>query len=258
MKSVSVIIFLILLCLKSAFPQGEIDNQSKILYRNERTLALTLNSNGYSADFRYARRRNAFKKSLYAIEFSYVKHEKEAKITLFSSQQLGNSFVYGKLNSFWTLRIGLGMQKEIFQKQDKGGISIRYFYHFGPVIGFLKPIYYELEPDSSGHSPVVKFEAHLTTIERKAPFYTGLNELSVVPGVYTKLGFTFEFSKNDAVFSAIETGIGIDAFARVIPIMANDQNHWLFLSFFLTYRFGKVIDVRLNHGVTKLDEMLTN
>lgn len=257
MKTIITILFLILLTLESAFSQGEIDTQSKILYRNERTYALTLNSNGYSADFRFAKRLNAFKKSLYTLEFSYIKHEKEAKAPI-STQQLGNGFVFGKLNSFWALRGGIGFQKELFQKQDKGGISIRYFYHVGPVIGFLKPIYYELDADSTGHSAIVKFEPHLSNIQRKAPFYDGLSELSVVPGAYGKFGFTFEFGKKDEVFRAIEAGIAIDAYIKVIPIMANNENHWLFFSFYISYRFGKVIDVQFNNKVTKLDEILSN
>jgi hypothetical protein len=255
MKTISAILFLILLNLESAFSQGEIDTQSKILYRNERTYAVTLNSNGYSADFRYAKRLNAFKKSLYALEFSYIKHEKEAKAPI-SSQQLGNGFVFGKLNSFWALRTGVGLQKELFQKQDKGGISIRYFYHFGPVIGFLKPIYYELGPDSTGHSPIVKFEPHLSNIQNKAPFYDGLSELSVVPGAYGKFGFTFEFSKADQVFSAIEIGAELNLFVKNIPIMANDHNKLTFFSFFLSYRFGKVIDAKFNSTPNKIDEIL--
>jgi hypothetical protein len=258
MRTISVILFLVLSSLKSAFPQGEIDTQSKILYRNERTFAAIVSSNGYGADFRFAKRLDAFRKSLYVLEFSYIKHEKEAKITLLSSQTLGNSFVFGKLNAFYALRGGIGFQKEIFGKQDKGGISVRYFYHFGPVIGFLKPIYYELEPDSTGHVESVKFESHLTNIQRKAPFYVGLNELSIVPGIYGKFGFTFEFSRNDEVFKAIETGIALDAYYKVVPIMANNENHWLFFSFYLSYRFGKVIDSQFNNKETKLDKMLSN
>jgi hypothetical protein len=257
MKTISAILFFILLNLMSAFSQGEIDTQSKLLYRNERTLALTINTNGYGGDFRYAKRLDAFRKSLYVLEFSYIKHEKEAKITLLTSQQIGNSFVFGKLIAFYALRGGIGFQKELYQKQDKGGISIRYFYHVGPVIGIKKPIYYEVETDS-GRVVTMKFESHITTIDRKAPFYKGLDELSLVPGAYGKFGFTFEFSKNDQVFSAIETGMAMDAFIKEIRIMDNNENHWLFFSFFLTYRFGKVIDSQFNNKTNKLDEMLSN
>ena len=53
------------------------------------------------------------------------------------------NIVYGKLNATYTLKGGLGYQKEMFQKRDQGGISIRYFINFGPSFAIMKPIYYE-------------------------------------------------------------------------------------------------------------------
>jgi hypothetical protein len=148
---------------------------------------------------------NYAKKTLYEIDLAKIKHEKELKITFSSSQQIGSSFVYGKLNTLFTLRGGIGMQKEIFRKEDKGGISIRYFYTFGPSIGLQKPVYYEIiVPSTDSTSPyqyetkTVRFETHIIDqIQRRAPFYVGLDELTLVPGVYGKFGFTFEFGKSD-------------------------------------------------------------
>lgn len=265
MKTVTAILFFIGVISLSLFSQGEIDEEEKIFYRNEKTYALTLTSNGFGINYRYARRADAFKKTLYELGLNVVKHEKEIKISMSSSQQLGGSFVYGKLNSLTTLHGGIGMQKELFRKEDKGGISIRYFYTFGPSIGFLKPVYYDVivyEEDEQGVSVQVqkrmKFESHIIMIERKAPFYVGFEELSVVPGAYGKFGFTFEFSKSDAAFNAIETGIVIDAFIKKVPIMANDQNHWIYPAFFLSYRFGKIVDAQYKTKRNKIDEVLTD
>jgi hypothetical protein len=257
MKTVAAILFYICLTISSAFAQGEIDDQEKIFYRNERTYAFTLNTNGFSGNFRYAKRINGFKKTLYEVDLAKIKHEKELKITFSSSQQFGSSFVYGKLNTLFTLRGGIGLQKELFSKEDKGGISIRYFYTFGPSIGLQKPVYYEIIVTNTNTTKIVKFESHLLDqIQRRAPFYVGLKELSIVPGVYGKFGFTFEFGKSDAVFRAIETGVVIDAFIRKVPILANNLNHWCFPSFFLSYRFGRVIDAQLKKPPTKIDTIL--
>jgi hypothetical protein len=245
--------------------QGEIDAQEKIFYRNERTFAATLASNGFAGNFRYSKRIDAFRKTNYEIGFAYLKHEKEYKISYSSSPQLGGSFVFGKTNSLFSLRAGIGFQKELFRKEDKGGISIRYFYTFGPSIGFQKPVYYDVivsEMDNEGNyvqvRKTMKFESHITAVERKAPFYVGLDEISVVPGIYGKFGFTFEFSKNDRSFNAIEAGIICDAFLRKIPIMANDHNHWFYPAVFISYRFGKVIDAQFKTRPTKVDELITD
>ena len=253
MKTVSAIIFLILYGLLSAYPQGEIDDQEKIFYRNERTFAGIVNTNGFGLGFRYAKRLDGYRKSTYELELSYVKDEKETKISLTSAQNFGSSFVPGKLNAFFTLHAGIGYQRELFQKRDRGGISIRYFYNFGPTIGILKPIYYMVQ----GSQDPVKFEIDIgKNIEGKAPFYKGLNEISLVPGAYGKLGMTFEFSKADQIFSAIETGVELNLFVKKIPIMANDHNKFSFFSFFLSYRFGKVIDAKFNNTPNKVDEII--
>ena len=261
MKTVTAILFLIVIISLPLFSQGEIDDEEKIFYRNEKTYAFTLNSNGYGFNFRYARRADAFKKTVYEAGLNVVKHEKEIKISLSNSQQLGNSFVYGKLNSFVTLHCGIGLQKELFRKEDKGGISIRYFYAFGPSIGFTKPVYYIVLTDTNGdgfyEEHTQKFETHILNIERKAPFYKGFKEISLIPGVYGKIGFTFEFSKSDAAFNAIEAGVVMDAFIKKIPIMANDQNHWIFPAFFVSYRFGKIVDAQFKTRRNKIDEVLT-
>jgi hypothetical protein len=264
-RSVTAILFLFVINLSLVNAQGEIDDAEKIFYRNERTFAATLGSNGFAGNFRYAKRIDAFRKTTYEIGFAYIKHEKEYKISYSSSPQLGGSFVFGKTNSLFALRAGIGLQKELFRKEDKGGISIRYFFNFGPSIGFQKPVYYDVivsELDSEGNyvqvRKTMKFESHITAVERKAPFYNGLDEISLVPGIYGKCGFTFEFGKNDQSFSAFETGIIFDAYLRKIPIMANDHNHWFYPAVFISYRFGKVIDAQFINRRTKIDEILTD
>ena len=265
MKTITAILFFIGIISLPLFSQGEIDEEEKIFYRNEKTWAVTLNSNGLGTDFRYARRVDASKKTLYEVGLNLVKNEKEIKISMTNSQQLGGSFVYGKLNAFVTLHGGIGLQKELFRKEDKGGISIRYFYTFGPSIGFLKPVYYDVivnEDNPAGGTIQVrkrmKFESHVLLFERKAPFYVGFDEISLVPGAYGKFGFTFEFSKSDAAFNAIEAGIMLDAFIKKIPIMANEHNHWIFPVFFLSYRFGKVINAQFKNQSNKVEEILTD
>lgn len=264
MNRLTAILILSFMLVIPLFSQGEIDDEEKIFYRNERTYGISINSHGLSAGFRYAKRIDAFKKTIYEAEIAQIKDSEEIEISFSSTSQLGGRFVYGKLNSFSTIRGGFGLQKELFRKQDKGGISIRYFYTFGPSIGIIKPVYYYIstivsDPDGnqSEVTQLMKFEPHvLNNIVRKAPFYVGLNEISVAPGIYGKLGFTFEFSKKDMVFSALETGVILDAFIKKIPIMANDYNTWYFPAFFITYRFGKVIDSQFKARPNKVDNLL--
>jgi hypothetical protein len=244
-----VLIFIIsCLTILPVYTQGEIDNQDKIFYRDERTFSAFLTSNGFGGNYRYGKRQNARNKRLYEIDFLSVKHPKETKL---STPQIYNtrSFVYGKTNSFFALRPLIGFQQELYRKIDKGGISIRYFYAGGPAIGLYKPIYYEVltsvSPDNRlGYFDTQKFDPSIqhTTIYGRASFFKGLKETKIVPGATFKLGTSFEYSTVDELIHAIELGVSVDAFIKKIPIMAIDRNPRLFVSLFLGYRFGKVIN----------------
>jgi hypothetical protein len=90
-----------------------------------------------------------------------------------------------------------------------------------------------------------KFDASIAIpqdIYSRASFTKGLNEMKVMPGLFAKAGFNFEYSKEDKVIHAIELGGQLNAFPKRIPIMAVDNNKALFFSLFVSYRFGIIID----------------
>jgi hypothetical protein len=250
------------------YAQGEIDTQDKILYRNEKSLAFLLNSNGVGGNFRFAKRITYLKKTLYEVDLVTIKHPKEVRIyASSSSSNTSKSYIYGKTNSFINLRAGIGFQREIYQKQDRGGISIRYFYDVGPDLGLSKPIYYnyitvlyvdgqvyyEYSTEKFGDSQ----HAYPTEITGRASFFKGFDEISVIPGAFGKLGVTMEFGRNEQIINALEAGLVVDAFIKKVPIMATEDNHRLFLSLFVSYRFGRAIDVSGRQPKkTKVDELL--
>ena len=229
------------------FAQGELSDQSRIFYRNEKSIGFLLNSNGYGVSGRYAKRINARNKSIYELDLIGIKHPKEVKITNYYSSN--KSYVFGKLNSLFDIRAGYGRQKEMFRKVDRGGISIRRYYSFGPSLGLLKPVYYEII-QSNNADPNDKYlsqekfnsATHQGNIWGKASFFKGVDEISVVPGAYGRFGFSFEYSRHDITLHALETGIALDIFPKKIPIMATEKNNFIFFSFFVSYRFGKVVD----------------
>jgi hypothetical protein len=240
-------ILLLFMISPTVSAQGELDEQPKILMRNEQSFGAFLNSNGLGADFQYAKRINARNHKIYRVEFSNLKHPKEIKVT--NGYYSNKSFVFGKQNAFFEFKPQFGHQSELFRKNDAGGISIRYFYSAGPSLGILKPIYYDILYTTGNiyenYSRVEKFNTsiHQTQILGKASFFKGFNEISVVPGASARFGFTFEYSRMDAVLHALEIGIGVDLYPKKIPIMATEMNNFYFMNLYVGYRFGKVIDI---------------
>lgn len=230
-----------------AYAQGDLNEQQKVFFRNERTFAGTLNSDGYGFGYRYAKRIDFLNKRFWEIDAGMLKHPKEYRVSNIYVQS-GSSFVFGKLNCVSYLRGGLGRQKEIYKKADLGGIAVRYFYSGGISLAVYKPIYYKvLYPVSLSEFTTKdeKFDVSIAVpqdIYSKAAFTKGLDETRVLPGLYLKGGFNFEYSREDKVIHAIELGASLTGYPKVVPIMANTKNKAVFLSLFVSYRFGVVVD----------------
>ena len=247
MKKLLIIAVLVLIGIISAYAQGELDQQQKVFFRNERSFGINLNTNGLGFGYRGAKRIDFRNKRFYEIEGGSLKSQKEYKMN--NPYTNGGNFVYGKLNSTFYLRGGLGRQHELYKKADLGGVAIRYFYSFGPVLAIYKPIYYRVMYPVSVNDVIIKEEKFDFTkalqpenIYGRAAFTKGFNEMKVMPGIYVKGGFNFEYSKEDKVIHAIEVGAQINAFPKEIPIMATTSNKAVFFSFFVSYRFGMIID----------------
>jgi len=221
----------------------------KIFYRNEKTLAVNLNSNGWGLGYRYGNRINYFEKYIYEFDFSVIKHPKEinsSNASFLSSE----SFVFGKLNSVFDIRLGYGKQNEIFSKRERKSVAVRYFYSVGPSVAFLKPVYYDiLYPinDSVYGIREEKFNPAIHTsddINGRASFFKGFDEIKLVPGLFAKTGFNFEFSQKENIIHAIEAGIIIQAYLKSLDIMAVDDNQQFYFTLFISYRIGKVVNAQ--------------
>ena len=256
--SYSIGIFLIIVgSLFSArtMAQGEIDDEARIFYRNERTFAGTLSSTGWSFGMQYAKRVNAFKSIIFGGEAGSLRHPKEYKSQSPYIGGWGTGYVFGKTNEVISLRFGTGLQKEIFGKYDRGGIAIRYFYSGGLSLALMKPVYYakvvgydyqrlKILTEESLFDP--DYMQSIYDIYDKKSFFMGIDEIKLDPGVFARAGLSFEYSIQDRIINALEGGVQLEGFLKKVPIMASDDNRRLFFSIFVTYRFGKVLDARFN------------
>ncbi len=232
----------------TAYGQDLTENMPKIFYKNEKAIGVQLNTNGWGIGYRYGDRINYFEKRIYEVDFSIIKHPKEVKSssTFISSE----SFVFGKLNYVFDLRVGYGKQNEMFSKRDPGSVAIRYYYSVGPSVAIQKPIYYEiLYPvnDSVYGIRKEKFNADIHTsgdINGKTSFFDGIDEISLVPGAFFKFGINFEFSQSETLIHALEAGAMVQTYLDNLEIMDVDDNQQLYFTLFVSYRFGKIINAQ--------------
>ncbi len=227
--------------------QGELDTQDRMFWRNERSVGPLMNSDGWSVIYRELRQLKPSKRFFIEGSVEGFKHPKEIKLSNYYFQSPG-SFVFGKLNSTWTIGVGAGFQQEIFEKRDLGGVSVSWFGGGGATLLFAKPIYYKIIVLLNDNYYTIEEQKFDLTIHQpldimgKASFFKGFNDIKYYPGLYARAGFNFEYSKNDRITHAVEIGASIHAFTHTIPIMASDDNKQFFPALFVSYRIGMILD----------------
>jgi len=248
MRKYLILIVILWIVSLPLMAQGEIDEQKRVMFRDESTYGGFLNSNGFGVNYRYGFWRDAKNQFILDGGLSYVKHSKETKTTVAYDYQ-SHRYVFGKENLFWELKGMAGWQKELYRKHDKTGISVRLFYSGGIAIGFYKPIYYEVYSFTAIGEAIsmdlMKFDPaiHQSQIGGRGPFFNGFNELKVVPGLTAKTGLSFEYSQKDAIVHALEAGVSLTVYPKEIPIMATEQNSFLFFNLTVGYRFGRIVNI---------------
>ena len=240
---------ILLLCCVATFAHAQIGEvPTQFVYHKEWSGGATINNRGFGAILRHAIITNNFKKIQFEVELVKLKHPKEVKVVN-PYYDNAKSYVYGKQNAFYPLRIGVGTQFLVFDKAAKDGVEISFNVMAGSSLGLLKPIYLEILKDNGNpfYLDVVseKFNKDLhnpSNIYGYSGFNKGLNETTMMIGGYIKSGFTFDWSSKDEKIVLLETGAVVDFYTKKVPIMANfssDINKSVFISLYASILFGK-------------------
>jgi hypothetical protein len=223
----------------------EYEEEKPPLMKNEWAIGLNVHTAGWGLDFRRGKNITVDKKRHYEIEIVNMKHPKEVR-SVNPYFDNARSFFYGKLNTLTVLRVGYGKQRVLFSKAEKGGVEVRLNYTGGLSLGLAKPVYlnilYPTEFDREYIVVVEKYDPNLhytDNIYGRAPFTDGLDEIKPYPGVYGKLGLTFEYGSYSDDIKCIETGISVDAYGKDVPIMALTENKPVFFNFYINLLYGR-------------------
>ena len=225
-----------MLCIFSlpVFSQGELDNQNKILFSDDYSFSLGMNTNGFGVGYRYGKYVDYLHKTSYRIQFVNLRSPKEVRLASSTGMT-----IYGKKNNVGALHATIGRKNEQFSKSDKNSVAIYWNYDAGLACAIEKPTYYHvMYPD--GQDVIEKFDDSKYTKFGKASFGYGINEIKLVPGLVAMSSFEFNFSGRNTYASAVEIGTSIQTYLRKIEIMCNDENSWCFVTLFVNLRFGKI------------------
>jgi hypothetical protein len=220
------------------------EEEGVIAYKKQTAYGVKLTSDGYAGFFEIGRAKSIKKSMLFQFELGERKHQKEEKLT--SLANFSAPFIYGKLNFFYPVKLGVQQQILLGNKSNKNGVSVSGNLGGGLAIGFLRP--YEVEVDKNGTRTFVRYDSpdsllfigSYNDISASGPnFGTGWNHLKVTPGVYVKPAVRFDYGKLNELVSAIEVGVTAEFYSKKIPQMLYNKEKQFFFSAYFALMFGK-------------------
>ncbi len=252
MKKLSLLVLIIVFQSVEIFAQGEIDNQKKVFFRDEKSWAIFICNNGFGLNYRKGKRINGRKKSIWELDIHNLKQAKE-KQRYTTTQSAG--FVFGKMNFALNTRFSVGFQHRLFEKMDKNSVAIRIFYTAGPVLMLLKPIYYEVSDGLVVVDRRFSMTPSYPYIIGRSSFFKGIEETVFNPGGFVKGGVSFEYSKFDRKIAALELGMMFSSYLNEFEILWDNKTRFSF-SIFVSLRWGQIIRGGRMKNVEFDDEIL--
>lgn len=217
-----------------------------ILLKQEFTGGVMLHTHGWGINLRRSKNKTYKRKRVIELDITSMKHAKELKISNLYNDSY-EPFVYGRTYQLLVSRLGYGRQNVMFQRFDQG-IEIRYLYIFGFASGWAKPVYLEISESGGppGQYERVSTERYdpnnpdhsIDHILGSSTFFKGLGELKVHPGIYGKLGISFDYAKKERSINTIEAGVIVDAYLKVVEQMAFAKNNQVFVNLYISLNFG--------------------
>ena len=222
-----------------------------VVYNDEFAANLYLHTRGYGVGVIIGKIKNYYKTTFYHVDFGSVRHPKEHRpdnqINQFNV--LSRPYVFGKKNSFFTLRVGKGAKRYLSEKAKRKGVAMGYSYQLGPSIGILKPYYLDLRSEDIGNVGIIEMEKYSEEnaerfldpnfIDGYSGFWKGVGELNFIIGGHLKGGAHFAWGAYDRYVKALEVGVMVDFYFQKVDILAIDDNSPVFANLYLNLQFGK-------------------
>lgn len=225
-----------------------------IIYNSEKAFKVRFQTNGFAASWNTGKIKTYYKTRVFSYEIGYLKSNREISQRFdfrnpFTSQA-SRSFVFGKQNSLYVLRAGIGNKRYYSDKAKRRGIAVGVQYEGGVSLGLLKPYYLELlRFKDNGAIPYISTEKYseenkdlftdITRVFGGASFFKGFDEVKPVPGLYLRGDVLFEWDAFEEYFAGMKAGFQLDVFPQTVAIMIDTPKQFLFLNLYITLELGK-------------------
>ena len=222
------------------------EEEGVMTFRKHFVFGAKLTTDGYGGFLEMGRAKTLKKGMLYQFEITERKHPKEEKI---QSLALNNSypFVFGKMNFFYPVKLGVQQQILLGNKGNKNGVSVTGNIGGGLALGLLRPYEVQIQ-DSTGNLKYITYEsdslayadAYLHGAIVSGPSLgRGWSGLKFKPGIYAKAAVRFDYGQYNEMVNALEIGLVGEFYAQKIPQMIYNKQKQFFLTAFVAIVLGK-------------------
>ncbi|MEO5890350.1 MAG: hypothetical protein ABIQ31_08865, partial [Ferruginibacter sp.] len=208
--------------------------------------------------------RSIKKALLFQLDISERKHAKEDKQTNISIP--ASPFIYGKINYFYPVKIGMQQQILLGNKTNRNGVSVTGNFGGGISLALLRPYNLEVNDKAKGARKLIRFDSKDSTLvssttipptyEPDAILFTdnisldelqvsgsglgkGWGQITVTPGLYAKAAVRFDYGKYNEMLSAIEVGLTGEFYSKKVPQLVFSDPKQYFISAYVSVMFGK-------------------
>jgi hypothetical protein len=224
------------------------EEEGVIAYRKHSVFGFKLTSDGYGGFYEFGKAQSIRKSLLFQLDFAERKHPKEEKQT--HPQVPSSPFIYGKINYFYPLKLGVQQQYLLGNKTNKNGVSVTANFGGGISLGLLRPYYLEINDSTGDGRKQIKYDSPDSTtftsantlyngFVSSAGFGKGWGEIKVTPGLYVKTAIRFDYGRYNEAISAIEVGGTVEYYSKDIPQLIFIEQKKLFFNVYVAILFGK-------------------
>ena len=219
------------------------EEEGVIKYKKHTAFGIKLTTDGYGGFFEIGRARSVKKALLFQLDIAERKDQRAEKRQYKYSTTA--PIIYGKINFFYPVKLGVQEQFLLGNKSNKNGVSITGNVGGGIIIGLLRP--YMIQVDKGTDRPYVQYNSPDSTdyFLNQSSYVggpnlgTGWKYLKVTPGIYVKPAVRFDYGKFNELVSAIEVGLAGEFYTKKIPQMIYAKQKQFFFSAYVSIMFGK-------------------
>ncbi len=226
------------------------EEEGVIAYRKHSVFGFKLTSDGYGGFYEFGKAQSVRKSLLFQLDFAERKHPKEEKQTLYWAP--GSPIIFGKINYFYPLKLGVQQQILLGNKTNKNGVSVTANFGGGISLGFLRPYYLEINDSTNGSRRAIKYDSPDSILfssankllepevaVTSAGFGKGWGNMKLTPGLYAKTAIRFDYGRYNEAISAIEVGGTVEYYSKDIPQLIFIDQKKLFFNVYVAILFGK-------------------